>query len=105
MIIQRRSFLVGILSALAAPAIVRAESIMPVRALILPPDDPLVRGVRWQSWPFGAERPEFHCLGSVGNWANKSKLKPLSYWLKHVEKHRKWYPQMVWQPVKDVRDR
>jgi hypothetical protein len=37
MILSRRSALIGMLSALAAPAIVRATSIMPVKKLILPP--------------------------------------------------------------------
>lgn len=32
-LIQRRAFLTGILSTLAAPAVVRAASIMPVKAL------------------------------------------------------------------------
>lgn len=33
MIIQRRNFLIGLASSLAAPAIVRANSLMPVKAL------------------------------------------------------------------------
>lgn len=33
MIIQRRNFLIGLASALAAPAIVKAESLMKVRAI------------------------------------------------------------------------
>jgi len=37
MILPRRSFLAGIASALAAPAIVRAESLMPVRTMIWTP--------------------------------------------------------------------
>ena len=39
MIIQRRAFLGGLLSAFAAPAIVRAASLMPVRAIAAPPPD------------------------------------------------------------------
>ena len=35
-LIQRRSFLVGIGAALAAPAIVRVQSLMPVKKIILP---------------------------------------------------------------------
>jgi hypothetical protein len=36
MLISRRSFFGGLASAIAAPAIVRATSIMPVRGLVLP---------------------------------------------------------------------
>lgn len=104
MIIQRRNFLIGLMSVLAAPAIVRAENIMPVRALTLP-DDPLVRGVRWQSWPFDAPMPAEMCQGSIGNWSNKAAMQPLSHWLKALEKHRPNYPEMVWEPMHDVRYR
>jgi hypothetical protein len=34
--IGRRSFLTGLVSAFAAPAIVRASSLMPVRGLVIP---------------------------------------------------------------------
>jgi hypothetical protein len=44
MIIKRRSFLTGLASALAAPAIVRASSLMPVRGIIVPWRVPLVGG-------------------------------------------------------------
>lgn len=36
MIIQRRKFLIGLVSSLAAPAIVKAANIMPVKALFDP---------------------------------------------------------------------
>lgn len=39
----RRSFLTGLVSVLAAPAIVRAESLMPVKALLIPPRDLFIR--------------------------------------------------------------
>lgn len=52
MIIQRRNFLIGLVSMLAAPAIVRAENIMPVRKLII--TDPWVS---FQSWPIGSLQP------------------------------------------------
>jgi len=35
--LARRSFLTGLVSALTAPAIVRAASLMPVKALVIPP--------------------------------------------------------------------
>jgi len=37
LIIQRRNFLIGLASSLAAPAIVRASSLMPVKALKFDP--------------------------------------------------------------------
>jgi hypothetical protein len=41
--LQRRGFLTGLVSALAAPAIVRASSLMPVRTMIwAPPVPPLI---------------------------------------------------------------
>lgn len=39
---NRRGFLGGLISALAAPAIVRIDSIMPVRQIILTPKDSLL---------------------------------------------------------------
>lgn len=56
MIIQRRRFLIGLISALAAPAIVRVQNIMPVRTLVDP--DPWVS---FQSWPIGTT-PPFPCI-------------------------------------------
>ena len=40
--LNRRSFFSGLAAAFAAPAIVRAASIMPVKALILPPEPELI---------------------------------------------------------------
>lgn len=37
MILSRRGILTGLASLIAAPAIVRAESLMPVRGIIMPP--------------------------------------------------------------------
>ena len=36
-LIRRRSFLIGLAAGIFAPAIVRAESLMPVRSIIMPP--------------------------------------------------------------------
>ena len=44
MITRRRSFLIGLGAAIAAPAIVRAANIMPVRALRPPLQNPLPAG-------------------------------------------------------------
>ena len=101
MIVQRRNFLIGLASLLAAPAIVRAENIMPVRAIILPVHDPLVRGVRFQSWAFGTKKPGYYCTGTIGPESGRGVLKPLSHFLKHVDAHRQWYPDLCWQPFGD----
>lgn len=55
MILQRRKLLIGLASSLAAPAIVRIQNIMPVRALA--PPQPVRWGPRFrlQRWD-GAER-------------------------------------------------
>lgn len=45
---KRRGFLIGLGAAFAAPAIVRAEVIMPVRSLFKP-DAPLILGIDWGS--------------------------------------------------------
>ena len=65
--IERRSFLIGGLSALAAPAIVRIENIMPVRKIIIEPEmliwklyDPVVE---FQSWSVGEMMPPFGLYG------------------------------------------
>ncbi len=49
--IHRRAFLFGLVSALAAPAIVRVQNIMPVR--LFDPDP----WISFQSWPYGQEAP------------------------------------------------
>lgn len=51
--LHRRQFLAGTFSVLAAPAIVRASSIMPVSAMAI--TDPWVS---FQSWPLGLPNPD-----------------------------------------------
>jgi hypothetical protein len=100
--ILRRSFLLGLVSALAAPAIVRAESIMPVRALILPPAEPLVRGIRWQSWPLGQKRPDFFAEGSMGVFnltPEPAARRPASEYLEEIKRFRPMYPDIAWQII------
>lgn len=103
MVIARRRFLTGLLAAIAAPAIVRLENIMPVRASIVLPHDPLVPGIRWQTWPLGAVRPTEFAEGSIGPELGRGVLKPLSHFLKRVDKHRAIFPDLVWEPMPDRR--
>lgn len=58
LILSRRRFLVGLTSLLATPAIVRAENIMPVRAVMV--DDPWVS---FQSWPINEKPPRYYVGG------------------------------------------
>lgn len=94
--ILRRTFLTSLLSALAAPAIVRAESLMPVKLFV--PSDPLVLGVRWQSWPFGEEHPTVGGIAQA-TYISDRKLEPLSYFMSEVDRYKKMYPNLVWKAI------
>jgi len=87
--------MIGLAPLMVAPAIVRFESLMPVRRLVLPVAEPLGRGIQYQTWPFGAARPEFYTTGSV--YSPTGVLEPLSYWLESLEKHRAIYPDLAWE--------
>lgn len=99
MIIQRRKFLIGLASILAAPAIVRVENIMPVRALILP--EPWTMGAEWQTWPFGAPRPDEYAQGSICHQDDKPK--PYSHWVKALERHHLPSQEFHVRPLPDWR--
>lgn len=101
--ISRRGLLLGLTSLIVAPAIVRYANIMPVRALVLPPEDPLTWGAHWQSWPFGTERPELHSMGSISPVGHTPK--PYSYWVSKLEKHRELYERLYIEPLPDWRVR
>jgi hypothetical protein len=102
-VIHRRTFLAGLFSAFAAPAIVRAENIMPVRLIVPSPPEILVRGVRWQSWPLGQPHPETDfAQGSIGPESGGGVVKPLSHFLKRMDWHRRHWPGLVWEPMPAV---
>jgi hypothetical protein len=63
MLTRRRIFVGGVASVICAPAIVRAESLMPIRALI--PMQPVHAGF--------VERLRFHCMEQVleNGWTNE----------------------------------
>lgn len=50
LILPRRKFLLGLGAALAAPAIVRFESLMPVKAILLQADTPISHGGLFYQW-------------------------------------------------------
>lgn len=97
--ILRRNFLIGLTSMLAAPAIVRIENIMPVRALVEPTEQ-LIIGIEFQSWPWGTQPPGLDEVRGIieGTVANaKGEPKPASHWLKEVPLHL--YDSIVWRPI------
>jgi len=67
MLTRRRSFVAGVASLICAPAIVRAESLMPIRALIVPME-PIHAGF--------VERLRFHWMERAlkSGWTNERAL-------------------------------
>lgn len=73
---SRRSFITGLVALVAAPAIVRASNLMPVKIM---ENDPLVRGIRYQTWPFGLPQPG-NDYWSGSSWVDDAQgPKPMSY--------------------------
>ncbi len=83
--ISRRNFIAGTAAVLAASSVS-----VPTLA------EPLVRGIRYQSWPFGAERPYYHWMGSV---STTDGLKPLSYFMPRLFELMRVEP-LWWEPLK-----
>jgi hypothetical protein len=90
MILTRRNFL------LFAPAVVAAASLMPVRSFLIAPDDPLVHGIRYQSWKPGEPRYEHRsALYHDGHHIlMDDSVKPLSYFIRLLDKDI-----VHWEPV------
>jgi len=95
--ISRRGFLLG------APAVVLASNLMPVRDWLRL--DPLIRGIRYQTWPFDEERPEMYFQGSISRWSNgsrfagidSSELVPASYFINQMGRYTEpTYWQLIW---------
>lgn len=68
--VSRRVLLAGLGALICAPAIVRASSLMPVKAWKEPAflaidlgQEETTAMVWFQSWPRGTTRPEFHVIG------------------------------------------
>ena len=105
--VTRRGLITGSVCLVAAPAIVKIENIMRIH-------DPLVRGIRFQSWPWDEERPPYWTAGSIQQektadltfnnygWIadympiNKVRLSTL---LDSVNKHKLIYPDIVWKEI------
>lgn len=84
--IDRRSFLIGSSAVVVAAALPAAAT-----------SDPLVIGIRYQTWPWGEPRPfNDWCVGSVGGYGGE--LKPLSALMPHLDKHFRCGP-LWWEPI------
>jgi hypothetical protein len=108
MILTRRNILIGASCLVAAPAIVKYENIMKIH-------DPLVRGVRFQSWPFGEQHPLYHIGGSIcvsdkhgqgevinlGSFSQGFDLRKdrLSTFLPNVYKHNAHWENVYWKEI------
>lgn len=90
---DRRKFLIGGAVLIASPAIVRATSIMPVR-----PYDPLVLGVRYQSWPWDEEKPDRDYI-SGSTQVVDGIPKPLSEFMADSLKYFRSWDGMAFKPI------
>lgn len=90
MILTRRSLLI------AAPAVVAAGSLMPVRDWVRL--DPLAAGIRYQTWPFDTLRPYYHTVGSIGSASDHGAARPASEWIDSVKRHSREpvYWRLIW---------
>jgi hypothetical protein len=82
---------------LFAPAVVAAANLMPVRTLArLNPLDPLVNGLRYQSWLPTDPQPTYYYSGS--RTIITGGVKPLSEFVKDMQEE---YGSMVvwWEPI------
>ena len=70
---NRRELLLGA----TASAVALSLPVVPAIAIEV---DPLVRGIRWQAWPIGTERPAHLC--EQGMVITSGIRKPVSYFLK-----------------------
>lgn len=92
----RRSLLQGFVALLASLALPCAAPAFDEREL-LRPFDPKVKGVRWQSWPWGLPRPDEFATGSME--AAPGERRALSYFAAKVERYRHLYPELDFEPI------
>lgn len=85
-ILNRRKLIGGLVAFIAAPAIIRVADLMPIRAFTV--EEALYRGIRYQDWPLGTERPYYHGHGEISRASNKTM--PESYWLNELKRFSAW---------------
>lgn len=61
--------------------------------------DPLVTGIRYQSWAFNTVRPREFMKGTI----TPDQPKVLSSFLGRLDKYKEYWPDLVWEPLEDVR--
>ena len=96
--ITRRKFLWGLV---AAPAVVSAVNLMPVRALAV--FDPIVQGLRYQSYPIGSAAPIDHFVGYMegpGRLSHfEAKVKALEGQVSMTNRAREIIDDFYWEPM------
>lgn len=98
--LSRRKLLTGLGLLIAAPALVKASSLMPVKAY---KEEPLYPGIRFQTWPFNENHPSVevgYAEGSQGT--SRTKLRPLSYWQNEVRRYERMGYPIYWQPIEPL---
>lgn len=70
---DRRQLITGLISLIAAPAIVRAGSLMPVKSILFPTKDPLAKLVHTVSVEFDDDARDGYRL-FIGEWEWKDPL-------------------------------
>jgi hypothetical protein len=93
LMINRRNFLIGMSAVLCNPAIVRISNIMPIRNY-----EESVCGIRIQSWPLDACRPEYYITGLIGGY-NSPRRVLVSEHLPYINKLREHWPNLVYSPI------
>lgn len=91
---HRRSLLQGLIALLVSLAMPRAVPAFDEREL-LRPFDPKVKGVRWQSWPWGTARPDEFASGTI----IPVEANPLSHYTARLDRHRAIWPDLDFEPI------
>lgn len=94
---NRRDFFIGAAAVAVLPLIPRIAPTFDEREL-LRPFDPEVRGIRWQSWPWGLPRPDEFASGSMDTLPHGTR-KPLSHFMAKLERYRTIYPDLDFEPI------
>lgn len=55
-------------------------------------------GIRWQSWPYGSERPSEFAQGTIGGGGTAH---PESYWLRRLERHHSMWGNVFFEPLEE----
>jgi hypothetical protein len=97
--LSRRKLLGGLGLLIAAPAIVKASSLMPVKAYAAVPEvEYWAQGIRYQTWPYGrSPRPEEWVQGTMET--HKNRVKPMEHWMNELRRIQTVHPSVYWEPI------